>query len=79
LTEPLHVGVRVVADGENVRRKFTDFSLFVDLDLVGGVYWQNLIRINSDENRASVGLRATRWMETEKWKARKLIDLHKSS
>lgn len=39
LTIALHVGIRVIANGENVRWKLADLSLLVDLDLIGCVDW----------------------------------------
>lgn len=52
-----HVRVRVVPDGEDVRRKLADLALLVQLDLVCGVDGQDLVRVDRDQDRSGVGLK----------------------
>ena len=52
----LHVIVRIVSDGENVWRQFTDLLFFVQLNLFSSVDRQNLVRIDCHKNRTSVRL-----------------------
>ena len=58
LAVALHLRVAVVADGEDVRRQFADLALLVEFDLVGRVDGQDLVRVDSHQDRARVRLRA---------------------
>lgn len=51
-----HMGVRIISDRKDMRRKFAYLTFFVQLDLVGGIDGQDLIRINSHQNRTGVCL-----------------------
>lgn len=42
-----HVCVRIIADSEYMRWQFADFPFFIQLNLVGRINWQYLIRIDS--------------------------------
>lgn len=53
---PLHVEVTVVSDGEDVGRHFTDLLVGVEADLVGRVDGQHLVRVDSHQDGAGVGL-----------------------
>lgn len=37
LAKSFHMTVTIIADGKNVRRQFSNFSVFIQLDLFGGV------------------------------------------
>lgn len=37
LSKSFHMTVTVIANGENVRRQFSDFLIFIQLDLFSGV------------------------------------------
>ncbi len=54
LLRPLHQGVAIVSDGEDVRRQLADFLFPVQFDLLGRVNRQDLVRIHRDENGARV-------------------------
>ena len=57
LPVPAHVRVRVVTDREDVRGQLADLALLVQLDLVGGVDRQYLVRVDGDQNRTGVCLK----------------------
>ena len=48
--------VAIVADGENVRRQFTDFPFPVQFDLLGRVDGQDLVRVDGHQDGTGVGL-----------------------
>lgn len=52
----LHVSVSVVPDCEYVRRKFSDFLIFIQFNLFRRVDGQDLIRIHGHQNGSGVGL-----------------------
>ena len=56
LPGPLHQGVAVVPDSEDVRRELSDLSLPVELDLLAGVDWEDLVGIHSNKDGAGEGL-----------------------
>lgn len=53
---PLHVEVTIVSDGKNMGRQFTNFLISVVSNLVSCVNGQQLVRVNSHQDRASVCL-----------------------
>ena len=56
LERPPHQRVAVVADGEDVRRKFANLLLLVHLDLVRGVDRKDLVRVHSHQDGTGVSL-----------------------
>ena len=56
LPRPLHQGVAVVSDSEDVRRELPDLSLPVELDLLAGVDWEDLVRIDRHKDGPGEGL-----------------------
>lgn len=53
---PLHVEVTVVSDGKNMRRQFTNLLIGVLSNLVRCVDRQQLVRVHSHQDGASVRL-----------------------
>ena len=54
---PLHTPVGIVADGEDVRREFADLLVRVLPDVIAIVDVEQLVGIDSDQNRARERLR----------------------
>ena len=63
LPRPLHQGVAVVPDGEDVRGQLAYLPLPVQLDLLAGVDGQDLVRIHSHQDGPSKRL-ANKQIET---------------
>ena len=56
LPRPLHQGVAVVSDSEDVGRELSDLSLPVQLDLLAGVDREDLVGIDGHQDGAGEGL-----------------------
>ena len=63
LPGPLHQGVAVVPDSEDVRRELSDLSLPVELDLLAGVDWEDLVGIDSNKDGPGEGLEIEKKLE----------------
>lgn len=57
LTIPPHMGIRVVADGEYVRRQFSYFTLFIQFNLIRRVDREYLVGIDRHQYRAGIRLK----------------------